>query len=79
MERETLYTLHTIAIVIVTLFLFKMDKTFSNQVLTVRKRCSFLTLKRFCFSIFTYLSSQIVHLKTTNISVVVALKALQFP
>ena len=52
MQREKLYTLHTTAFFIVALFVFKMDKTFSNQILTVRKRCFFLTERTFLFFFF---------------------------
>ena len=37
MQREELYNLHRTAYLIVALFVFKMDKTLSDQILTVRK------------------------------------------
>ena len=38
MQREKLYNLHKTAYFIVALFVFKMDKTLSDQISTVRKR-----------------------------------------
>ena len=54
MQREKLYPLHTTAFFIVALSVFKMDKAFSNQNLTVPKRYIFGTYQiPFYFFIFS--------------------------
>ena len=55
MQREKLYNLYTTAFFIGVLFVFKMDKTFSDQILTVRKK-KFLTYDEFIVSCFIFQS-----------------------
>ena len=63
MQREKLYKMHTIAFLIVALFVFKIVKTSSGQIFTVRKWWFFSQKQFISPSYSTYLSSQVVYLK----------------
>ena len=51
MQREKLYNLFKTAYFIVALFVFKMDRTMSDQILTLRKRDVFFGRRRIHFSL----------------------------
>jgi hypothetical protein len=75
MQCEKLDNLHKTACFVVALFVFKMNKTFSQQFSIARKRC-FLVQDKFIFAYFILLSSDIFYFKKTNYIAKCDMKAL---